>query len=286
MWKKGGWTVLFIILPLSGAEAADLSGSNIAWRANFRRVALEVSNTSVSNASEYKDSPNAKLSADGESQIKGIFDFVLERESAGSKWDNSLFMEYGETRVKPAEGDPTKTENADKILLKTDYTEKIWKYEEADVGPFGSLGYQTEFTANEDAPRTKTFRGMAGIKLFNGTYLKELYAAAVQEVDLTYAQSIDKSAYEVGLRAEYPLREGVKFQLEGYWRDYIYFSRYQATDFNYEFNLIARMDVKITDIASIAPYVNYFQAKARGAEKEGSNFLIGLSLVYADIFNL
>lgn len=271
-----------LVATVSTAKAAD----DAVWRANFRRAALEISSTSVSNASEYQDSPNAKLSSDSESVVKGVFDFVLERETDKSRWDNSLFMEYGKTKVKPVDGETTSSENADKILLKTDYTEKMWKYEEADVGPFASMAYQTEFTPNDDAPRTKTFRGMLGMKLLNGTYLKELYAAAVQELDLTYAQSIEKTAYEIGFRAEYPLREGVKFQFEGYWRDYVLFSRYEATDFNYEFNVVGRMDVKITDVASIAPYVNYFQAKARGASKEGSNFLVGLSVAYADIFDL
>lgn len=256
------------------------------WSANFKRVALELSNTTVSNAKEYKDSPNAKLSADSESILKGVFDFALERETGHGMWSNKLFMEYGETRVKPAEGETNTTENADKILLTTEYNDKMWKYEEADVGPFASLGYQTEFTANQDAPRTKTFRGMLGLKLFNGTYIKELYGAAVQEWDLTYSDDIKKTAYEVGLKAEYPLREGVKFQLDTYFRDYVYFSRYEGTDFNYEYNVTARMDVAMVHNVSLAPYITYFEAKARNADKKGSNFLVGISLAYANLFNL
>ena len=64
----------------------------VQWKANFKRVALEFSNTSVSNAREYKDSPNAKLSADSESVIKGVFDFALERETGGGIWSNKLLM--------------------------------------------------------------------------------------------------------------------------------------------------------------------------------------------------
>lgn len=281
---------LTVLLPAGAfaqeAETASAEVDEIHWRANLKRVALELSNTSVSNAREYTDSPNAQLSADSESMIKGVFDGAIERETANSLWSNSLFMEYGETKVKPVDDKTTTTENADKILLKTDYTEKMWKYMEADVGPFASLGYQTEFTANDDAPRTKTFRGMQGIKLFNGKFIKELYGAAVEEWDLTYSDDIKKLAYEIGLKAEYPLREGVKFQLESYFRDYVHFSRYEATDFDYEFNVTGRMDVKMTNTVSLAPYLTYFEAKARGADKKGSNFLVGLSLAYSELFDL
>lgn len=195
-------------------------------------------------------------------------------------------MEYGKTRLKKADGSTTSSENADKILLTSDYARKMWKYGEADVGPFGSLGYQTEFTANNDAPRNKTLRGKGGLKLFNGQYIKELYVAAVEELDMTYSRSDTKTAYEIGIRAEYPLRDGIKFQLESYFRDYFLYSRYVGTDFKYEFNLTGRMDVKIHKDLSIAPYVSYFEARSREASAAGSNFMIGLSFAYADIFNL
>lgn len=288
------WTavLLMTVANIQAASAEETAKEDkgienpVQWKANFKRVALEFSNTSVSNADEYKDSPNAKLSADSESVIKGVFDFALERETGGSLWSNKLLMEYGETRVKPVDGQTNTTENADKILLTTEYNDKMWKYEDADVGPFASMGYQTEFTANQDAPRTKTFRGMAGLKLFNGAYIKELYGAAVQEWDLTYSDDIKKTAYELGLKAEYQLREGVKFQLDTYFRDYVYFSRYEGTDFDYEYNVTARMDVAMVHNVSLAPYVTYFEAKARNADKKGSNFLVGISLAYANLFNL
>lgn len=296
MIKKFLLPMLAISLCISTAAAEETTTENgetpkekvekAPLRANFKRVALELSSTEVKNAKEYENSPNSKLSADGETIIKGVFDFVLEYEQPTYQWNNSVFMEYGKTKLKPASGPDTSTENADKILLTTDYSAKVWKYEEADVGPFASLGYQTEFEPNDGVPRTKTFRGMGGLKLFNGTYIKELYAAWVQELDLTYDEEDSKSAYEIGIEAEYPLREGVKFQLESYFRDYFMYSRYVGTDFKYEFSLIGRMDVKINHTLSLAPYIQYFRAQDRQSGVYGSNFMIGLSLAYADLFNL
>ena len=137
------------------------------WRLNLRRVGLELSSTKVSNAKEYENSPVTQLNADNQSLIKGVFDGVLEYENDKYRWDNSLFLNYGRTKIKGhQEGDVSETsENEDKILLSTDYTYKTWKYRGMDLGPFASLAYQTEFTRNEDAPRMKVFRGKSGLKL-------------------------------------------------------------------------------------------------------------------------
>lgn len=281
-------TVIFLFTLLTPfAAAAEAPSSVNQLRANFKRVALEMSSTSVENAEQYQDSPNSKLSADSETVIKGVFDFVLEYEMPHGQWNNSVYAEYGKTTLKPVDGEKSSTENADKILLTSDYARKTWRYKDADLGPFASIGYQTEFTANNDAPRTKTLRAKEGLKMFNGQYIKELYIAPVEELDFTYSDSPDsKIAYEIGLNAEYPLRDGVKFQIESYFRDYVYYSTYRGTDFKYEFNLTSRMDVKLNDTLSLAPYISYFRAQDRQSDVAGSNFMIGLSLAYSDIFGL
>ena len=275
---------------VGGADAqAEEQTDKSDLRANFRRVALEMSSTEVKNADLYVDSPNSQLSADSKTMVKGVFDFVLEYEQPNWQWNNSLFMEYAETRLKPAGEKHTTDEDADKILLTSDYNCKLWKleFQNADAGPFASVAYQTEFTRNNDAPRMKVARGKTGLKLFNGKYIKELYAAAVGEYDFTYSgDQVRKGAYEIGIRAERPISDQVKFQLEGYFRNYVSYSKYVVTDLKYELSVTGRMDVKIYQKFSLAPYVSYFQGKARGVDKEGSNFLIGLSFAYSDLFNL
>ena len=73
------------------------------WRADFRRVALEMSSTSVSNAEQYQNSPNSQLSADSETLLKGVFDFALEYSQPDYQWNNTIFMEYGKTKLKKAD---------------------------------------------------------------------------------------------------------------------------------------------------------------------------------------
>ena len=280
---------LFNIFTVNIALSAETKKQKSNLRANFRRIAFEVSSTEVKNAELYVDNPNSELSSDSKNMIKGVFDFVLEYEQPNWQWNNSLFMEYGRTELKPVDDERTTNEDADKILLSTDYNRKLWhlNFQNADAGPFAGLAYQTEFTKNNDAPRMKVARGKLGLKLFNGDFLQELYAAGVGEYDFTYSgDEITKTAYEIGFRAEKPISDQVKFQLEGYFRDYVSFSGYVATDLRYELSLIGRMDVKIYKQFSLAPYISYFQGKARGVDKEGANFLIGLSFAYSDLFNL
>lgn len=98
---------LMLAVSAEAAERQPAVKDDISWRANFKRVALEISGTEVSNAEQYKDSPSTQLNADSETVIKGVFDFALERETAASLWSNSLLMKYGKTTLRPAEGEST-----------------------------------------------------------------------------------------------------------------------------------------------------------------------------------
>ncbi|MDR1691661.1 MAG: hypothetical protein LBR35_02370, partial [Rickettsiales bacterium] len=97
-------------------------------------------------------------------------------------------------------------------------------------------------------------------------------------------QDIYKYAYEIGTKLKYDLREGVKFQFEGYYRDYLAYSEYNPEDLEYDLNMVLRMDVKVTKILSIAPFISMRQAHSRGAENHARNDMIGISFVFSDMF--
>lgn len=275
-----------IFAATAHAEDAD-NAEKYGWSAVLKKAAVEVSSTEVKNSKEYKDSPNAELSGDSETVTKGIFDFSLINQQEKYKWDNNLFMEYGKTKLKPYEGPDVTNETADKILLSTDYARKVWRYWEADVGPYVNLAYQTEFEPNDDAPRTKIARGTTGIKMFDGQYIKNLYVAGVGEYDFTYSHDkTTKFAYEIGLLAEYPLREGVKFNLDTYFRDYVVYSSYNPHDFEYEYSAKADMMVDIYKGLALGPYVQYFRAQDRGSKKYGSSTIIGVEASFGGSWGL
>lgn len=269
------------------AHAQENKDEPATLKANFRRVGLDISSTNVSHAREYENSPVAQLSADSQTVVKGVFDFLLEYNHGNTRWNNGIYAEYGKTKIKPA-GEPSETnENADKILLSSDYAHKMLKFRSLDFGPMVNAEYQTEFTANDNAPRMQVLRGKAGMKLFDGKIIKDFYIAGVAEYDMTYSDAhVSKSAGEIGWRIEDKPRDGVSFSTDGYYRKYFSYSRYVGTDLKYDLNLTARMDVNMTNTLTFGPYVSYRLARSREANVAGSNFMIGLSFTYKDLFDL
>ncbi|MDY6407346.1 MAG: DUF3078 domain-containing protein [Pseudomonadota bacterium] len=280
---------LLMAMPALAAEATDAQSapkSASTLKANLRRLGFEFSSTEVKNAKSYQDSPVSQFNADSQTVIKGVFDGALEYDRTNLNWTNSLLMEYGKTKLKPVNGPDTTNENADQILLTSEYTHKLWSYKELDFGPFVSAGYQTEFTDSQEAPRTKILRGKTGIKLFNGNILKDLYLAGVYEYDMTYSDRVSKGAWEFGWRAEYTLRESVLFATDGYYRDYFSYSRYVGEDLEYDLKATARMDVNLTNNLTFGPYVSYRQGKSRIATSKASNTQIGVSLTYKNLYDI
>ena len=267
------------------ALAEDAEGNQ--WNLNLREISLAYSNTTVGNAREYRDSPISQFNMDSQYNIVGTLDALLDYTNDIGMWRNNLFLNYGKVKINPVDGPEETTESADKIWLSTEYAFKTWQVSDFDVGPFGQLAFQTEFTANQDAPRYKVLSAREGIKAFEGQYIKELYFAFVEEYDFTYTHDRNtKLAWEVGTRLEYPLREGVKLTGTARYTDYFQYSKYVATDLTYDLDITGKFEVNLTDTITFAPYASYRRGKARGARKAGDNFVIGLALKYADLFHL
>lgn len=276
-----GTTLLLPSLAFA-AEEADMAQQESSLVAHLNRIALQYNQNSVTNKEEDAQYPGT-FTSDEQEVFTGIFDGNIEYNNDTLIWLNSLFMEYGRSESKE-NGVKTKSENADKILLTTDYTHKMWYLDEGVVGPFASLGYQTEFTkfTADDGQkyRTKILRGKTGLKLYEGKYFKELYAAAVEEADFTYGDTNMKTAGEVGYKFEYVIRDDMKFISDGYLRKFFIYDKYRNTDFKYEAETNNRIDVTIVGNLSFAPFVNYKIAKSRGAKKRRSDTTVGLSLGY------
>ena len=284
-------SLLFVMLvaacPALAQEESAAEPTEAQWTLDVRELSLSYSNTTVSNSREYKNSPVSAYSADSQYNIAGKLDVFLNRSTNNGLWQNNVMLNYGKLKIKPVDEPAESSESADKIWVSSDYNQKMWRYWNADIGPFVQAAFQTEFTANQDSPRYKVISGREGLKMFEGEYVKELYGALVEEYDFTYSRNKNtKWAWEVGARMEAPIREGVKLTGTARYTDYFSYSEYVGTDLRYDLELTAKMEVSLTDTLAFAPYVSYRQGKARETSKTGSNLMIGLSLKYADLFNL
>lgn len=275
------------MLPMFSMADQGQVDSNASLKLAIRRIGLEWSRTDVKHAGEYQDSPVSALKADSQTFVKGVFDTALEYKKNRFQWDNGLFMEYGETKLQPYDEDETVSENADDILLSSNLSYACWEFSGFKFGPTVRGAYDTEFKSADDTPQQNILRANAGISLFDNKILKSLYLTGVYEYDFTYAgKQISKTAAEIGWRLEYQVREGVKLSTNGYYREYLSYSGYEATDLERDLSAVLRLDTNLWGDLTMGPYVQYRRARARGVDVYGSNFIMGISFNYITSFGL
>ncbi len=284
--KKVSWVALLGLLPgmaMADGAASDKATLNLA----VRRIGLEWSRTDVKHAKEYEDSPVSALKADSQTFMKGVFDTALEYNKNRFQWDNSLFMEYGETKLQPYDEPETVSENADDILLSSNLSYACWEFSGFKFGPTVRGAYDTEFKTADGTPRQNILRTNAGISLFDNEIVKSLYLTGVYEYDFTYAGAqTSKLAAEIGWRLEYQIREGVKLSSNGYYREYLSYSEFVDTDLERDLSAVLRLDTNLWGDLTMGPYVQYRRARARGVDVYGSNFIMGISFNYITSFGL
>ena len=284
--RKILWVALLFMLP-GMALADDAVADNAKLTLAVRRIGLEWSRTDVKNAAEYQESPVSALKADSQTFMKGVFDTALEYSKNRFQWDNSLFMEYGETKLQPYDEPETVSENADDILLSSDLSYACWEFSGFKFGPTVRAAYDTEFKTADDTPRQQLVRGNAGISLFDNAIVKSLYLTGVYEYDFTFAnEKTSKLAAEFGWRLEYQIREGVKLSSNGYYREYLSYSQFVPTDLERDLSAVLRLDTNLWGDLTMGPYVQYRRARARGVDVYGSNFIMGISFNYITSFGL
>ena len=281
--------VMLGVLLSGAAYAADDVVAENATTLNLavRRIGLEWSKTDVRNSEYYQESPVSALKADSQDFIKGVFDTALEYNKNRFQWDNSLFMEYGETKLKPYDEPVTVSENADDILFSSNLSYACWEFSGFKFGPTVRGAYDTEFKTADSTPRQNILRANAGLSLFDNQIIKSLYLTGVYEYDFTYAgDQTSKMAAEIGWRLEYQVREGVKLSTNGYYREYLSYSEFIPTDLERDLSAVVRMDTNLWGDLTMGPYVQYRRARARGVDVYGSNFIMGISFNYITSFGL
>ena len=278
------WLFLVLLLSAASASAHEVSG----LYANFKRAGLDLGTAKVSNYRDYADSPNTEINQNTQGVLKGVFDFALEYEQPRYRFDNMVYAEYGRSKIHGNKGRKGYTENADNLLLTSEYIYKIWHFSnQADLGPLANLAYQTEFTTDSQAKRRKLLRSMQGIKMINGVSgLTDFHLALVEEFDLTYAHNNTKTAWQIGFTYKYPFADKYRFEFESYYRDYLGYSRYEATDFRHEFSAIAKLNIAVAPKFFVEPYVSYFRAEDREHNKSGANLMFGVAVAFTDLIKL
>ena len=279
---------LLALLLANAVQPAYAENGKRGWEVKLSKLAFDFNSTEVKNAEAYQDFSQARLTADSQTAVRGLLNASADYYAKRYLWSNELIMDYGRTKIRPVDDETIVNENADQILFTTGYTQRLWNIPNFlggfEIGPFANLGYETEFTKPQDAPRQRVLRATAGIKLFEGKYLKSLFAAVVGERDYTYSPTSNKVAWEAGFKIEQPLREGVTAKYEMLFRDYVSESQRVQTDLDYEFSADARLEVQLYKNLYLAPFISYYTAQAKYFGKRGENIYVGVSLSFSHLF--
>ena len=277
------WAVLLVTAVTYAQDGKQ------GWQVELKKLALDLTSTEVKHAKEYNGFSDARLTSDSQTSVRGALDSIADYHAQHFVWTNELLMDYGRNKIRPVEGKSITNENADKILLQTGYTQRLWRVNDFlggfEMGPFATLGYETEFTKPHHANRTRVWRGTAGMKLFDGKYLKKFYVAVVGERDLTYNPHSNKLAWETALELEAPVREGVIFKAGALFRDYLDESERQPNDLDWEFAADARLDVQLYKNLYVAPFISYYTAQGKYVGPRGENIYVGVSFSFNHIFH-
>ena len=83
------------------SEAPEGAGSEtLGWTAHLKKAAIQISSTEISNAKEYRNSPNSELSGDSETVTKGVLDFSLTQEKSDYKFIEKFDNWFNKVRDK------------------------------------------------------------------------------------------------------------------------------------------------------------------------------------------
>ncbi|HCC47213.1 MAG TPA: hypothetical protein DEQ38_03725 [Elusimicrobia bacterium] len=279
-WESAAWN-----------ETRNVTPPRDIWHLNLRNLSLEAVNTSITGPAAYSGVSESRLSADSQTRFQGSARLFSEYYSGKFRLDIGISADYGRTVLKPRSAPPLTTESVDQLVYQGELVYRMKNYNgklgRLVIGPYASAAYDTEFSRADGAPLRKVLRGSAGLKLFEGAVMQELYAGLTTEQVYTYLPARLKHALEAGFRLSTPLRgTALMLNADGNYR------RFARSRFDTVYDLKDRLDLNLKvstrlygDIM-ISPFVNYFWATGKKLTGAGANLTTGFALEYSKLFKI
>ncbi|TLD97877.1 hypothetical protein LS71_002370 [Helicobacter jaachi] len=260
----------------------DINPDKRGWNAELKRVAINLSSTSVEGQTAYASFSDSRISGDSQLIGQGYFDMGLDFYSARFVFFNSALAEYGRTTLVRGNERISNT-TIDRILLSTDYTHRIWYVPTLvggfEVGPFIRANYQTGFENRRQITRLNM-----GMKLFDGIYVKDLHLNAFTEKDFGLQRSAENYGWEGGIRFEYAFSPDSKLYYYTNFRHYLHSTADDLYNPLYQLEFEVRVDTKLYKKLSLAPFIKYYALQGRHIDQLGSNVFVGFSLSFGYVF--
>lgn len=260
------------------------------FKINIRRISVDFSSTNINVSDKYEELKVNQFNGDNSTVAMFKSELALEYNFDKSRLSNELNANYGFIILSPKNKPSTRTKTADEILLSVSYTRKSLLLENGFIGPFINGEYQTEFEQSHGddgklLPRNQILRYKAGIRMLDGKYINELYLSGVGEIDFTTSLYNVKGAIETGIRAETPITDYIRLVYQGFYRQYIGFTRFREDDLLFNINLNMRLDVSVYNGFALSPFISARFAQIRSTNTIGSNITAGVALLYSNTIN-
>ncbi|WP_369607327.1 hypothetical protein [Helicobacter trogontum] len=274
------------LLPFVQAKA-DISEDKVGWEVDLNRIALNFTQSSLTNQSLYTSFSDSNLK--GSSQLGLQFFFTLNGNFYAPRFVvfNTAYAEYGFTQITRTDQSVVINKSLDKMLFSTDYTQRMWDFdwgfEVFEMGPYMRVSYQTEFNPTPSVGRRHIINYMVGAKLFDGRYIKNLYFDFFGEHDLNPMTRLNGTGLEVGISLEYSLNKHVKWTYTMNYKKYMFNAEDSKISPDYQLFLETRIDAKLFRSLSVAPLLRYYMLKADNIELPASNFMVGVSLNFGKV---
>lgn len=274
------WHLLGVFIAYGAT--IDVNPDKRGWHIELKRIATNISSTSIKGQNEYVDFSDSRISGNSQLIAQGYFDLGIDFYAARYVFFNSFLAEYGRTAITSQSERITNT-TLDRILVSTDYTHRIWYVPTFaggfEVGPFIKANYQSGFENRRQITRLNV-----GAKLFDGVYLKDVHVNAFGEKDFAKATASENYGWEGGITIEYKPSKDSKFYYYTNFRHYLKSSAPQSYNPLYQLEIEVRMDTKLYKKLAVAPFVKYYALQGRYIDSLGSNIFIGFSLSFGHIF--
>ena len=256
------------------------------WDIAFDYISLDFTSTSITNQKDYKGFGNSRLKGNSQIVAEGAIFFHTNYYAKNFVVFNTIFGEYGRNIISPINEEKIDNTTRDRIILSTDYTQKVWSFDNfmggVDMGPYVQLSYQTQFVKIEN--RTQIARFGGGFKIFDGEYFKNLYISLFGEQDFTHAKPVQRLGANMGMKLQYAFNDNAKLVNQINYKHYFldnYDGKYNP---EFEVELDIRVETAIFKHFSVAPFLNLYVLKGQNIDKPASNLMVGVSLSYGQTF--
>lgn len=255
------------------------------WEVDLYRLAINSSVTQINNQQYYTNFPDARLKGTSQLFVEGFLDFWVNYYRPKFVFFNNLNSEYGKLIYKPLNMPSYMNKTIDTILLSSDFTYRLFRIKHiGEVGPFLQIAYQTEFEPAEGMKRRHIAREIAGLKIFNGKFVRDIHFAGFNENDLAGESKYHAAGYQAVAKLHFDINKSTRFYIYSNYRRYLYNALDNAYRPYTQLEVEARLDTELWGRLSMAPFVKYYEILGENLVRKGTNLFAGISIAFGHTF--